>query len=109
MKRKWMGELLLCIMAFGLIGLAYASDTDQHQVTVQVNAINEVAVQGGDITLTINSATAGQDPAISPSIGAFQENSAEKSRGISISWCPVIGMLSPPNRLGRLRTFSVGR
>lgn len=62
MKRMWTGELLLCIMAFGLIGFAYANDTDKHQVTVQVNAINEVAVEGGDITLVINSATAGQDP-----------------------------------------------
>jgi hypothetical protein len=50
------------LVILGVIGFAMAADTDDHQVTVTVNAINEIAVTGGDIVLTINSATAGSDP-----------------------------------------------
>jgi hypothetical protein len=46
----------------GLIGLAMAGYTDNHTVTVQVQAINEAAISGGNLTLTINTATAGQEP-----------------------------------------------
>ena len=42
--------------------LAFAADSDSHAVTVQVNAINELALSGGNITLTVNTATAGQEP-----------------------------------------------
>jgi hypothetical protein len=50
----------VCLMA--LASLALAADNDNHQVTVTVNDINELAVTGGDITLTISAATAGQNP-----------------------------------------------
>lgn len=53
------GMLLCCIC---LVGVAQAGDNDLHSVTVQVSAINELAIGGGNITLTINSATAGSDP-----------------------------------------------
>jgi hypothetical protein len=49
-----------------LIGLtasaATAAQTANHTVTVQVNAINELALTGGNVTLTISTATAGQQP-----------------------------------------------
>lgn len=54
--------LLTGVLCLGLVGLALAGNTDNHSVTVQVNAINEVAISGGGITLTINSATAGTEP-----------------------------------------------
>ena len=54
--------LLVAVLLTGFISVAWAADNDDHQVTVTVNAINELAVTGGDITLTISSATAGQNP-----------------------------------------------
>ncbi|HEY3296330.1 MAG TPA: hypothetical protein VGL38_12960 [bacterium] len=50
------------VLIFGCVGLVTASNTSNHQVTVHVDAINEAAVTGGDITLTINAATAGSQP-----------------------------------------------
>ena len=44
-----------------LAGVAWAADNDSHTVTVQVNAVNELAISGGNLTLTISSATAGSD------------------------------------------------
>jgi len=53
----------LCLVLFlGLTGSALAASSDSHDVTVTVSAINEVAVSGGNITLTINTATAGSEP-----------------------------------------------
>jgi hypothetical protein len=55
--------VLLCgVVLLGLAGPALAGDTDSHTVTVTVSAINEVGITGGNITLTINTATPGQDP-----------------------------------------------
>lgn len=50
------------ILSLAVAGMSMAADTDNHQVTVQVTAINEVGISGGNITLTINSATAGSQP-----------------------------------------------
>ena len=57
-------QLFICaiLMSLAMAGMALAADTDNHQVTVQVVAINEVGITGGNITLTINSATAGSQP-----------------------------------------------
>ncbi len=38
------------------------AQTDNHTVTVTVVAINEVGITGGNLTLTINTATAGSNP-----------------------------------------------
>jgi hypothetical protein len=58
MKPIWM-ILVSVVMIVSLVGLATAAN---HQVTVTVNAINEAAIAGGNITLTISTATAGSDP-----------------------------------------------
>jgi hypothetical protein len=50
------------ILIFGWCGIAAASNIASHSVTVHVDAINEVAITGGDITLTVNSAMAGSQP-----------------------------------------------
>ncbi|MBU0507587.1 hypothetical protein KKH27_01940 [bacterium] len=50
------------VLMIGLASVAWAADNDNHQVTVTVEAINELAITGGNITLTINTATAGSDP-----------------------------------------------
>jgi hypothetical protein len=54
--------LAISILIIGLIGFCSAADNDNHQVTVTVSAINELALTGGNITLTINTATAGSEP-----------------------------------------------
>ena len=54
--------LLAVGLALILAGVAIAADSDNHQVTVTVAAINELAISGGPVTLTINSATAGSEP-----------------------------------------------
>jgi predicted secreted protein len=53
------------IIAFSiclLTAATWAATTDNHQVTLTVSAINEVAISGGNLSLTINSTTAGSDP-----------------------------------------------
>lgn len=55
----FMGSAILIISS---VGLLFAGDNDSHQITVQVNAINEVAITGGNKTLTISTATAGSNP-----------------------------------------------
>jgi hypothetical protein len=55
---------LLSLAAMLLVALACpaaGASSDGHTVTVQVNAVNELAVSGGNITLTVNSATPGSD------------------------------------------------
>jgi hypothetical protein len=60
MKRLTIFGAILLVLSIS--GLVMAADTDNHQVTVQVTAINEVGITGGNITLTINSASAGSQP-----------------------------------------------
>ena len=61
MKKLIVGIAVLGVV-LGLTGLAAALNTADHTVTVTVEAINEAAITGGDLTLTINSATAGDEP-----------------------------------------------
>ncbi len=51
----------LIIMGLGA-GAAYAGNTSQQVVTYEVQAINELSVSSGTVSLTVNSATAGQAP-----------------------------------------------
>lgn len=56
-------RLAICVVfAAALASAAVAGTTASHTVTVQVSAINELALTGGNITLTISTATAGQQP-----------------------------------------------
>jgi len=50
------------VLCLTIVGIAFAASSGNHSVTVQVNAINEIGISGGNITLTVNSATAGSDP-----------------------------------------------
>jgi hypothetical protein len=61
MKIMWKTALGFSVILLWM-GIAAASDTDSHTVTVTANAINEIAVTGGNLLLTINTATAGSDP-----------------------------------------------
>ncbi len=54
--------LIVTLLTIGGLSVAFAATSDNHTVTVTVNAINEIAITGGSVTLTINSATAGVDP-----------------------------------------------
>ena len=55
--------LFLVVFLVLLMGrYAYSAETDNHTVTVTVTAINELAITGGNVTLTINTATAGSEP-----------------------------------------------
>ncbi len=60
--KKLLGIILAGALLFGLTGIAAADNEDSHNVTVNVEAINELAISGGNITLTINSANAGSQP-----------------------------------------------
>ncbi len=51
--------VICCICA---AGVASAASSDSHTVTVTVSAINELSIIGGNVTLAINSATAGSNP-----------------------------------------------
>ena len=62
MKTKLLPATLLLAGAVALSFNAFAADTDSHQVTVEVMPINELALDGGDVYLLINTATAGEDP-----------------------------------------------
>ena len=53
--------MLVASLLFGLTGVVN-SQTANHTVTATVSAINEVAIVGGNLTLTINTATAGSNP-----------------------------------------------
>jgi hypothetical protein len=50
------------LLTLGMIGVLQAADNATHNVTVTVTAINEVAITGGNITLTIATASAGSNP-----------------------------------------------
>ena len=54
--------LLVVLLVLGIAGYTYGADNDSHTVTVTVSAINELAITGGNVTLTINTATAGSEP-----------------------------------------------
>ena len=61
MKKAGLVSLAVAL-CFVLAGLGIAASSGNHSATVQVNAINEMGISGGNITLTINSATAGSEP-----------------------------------------------
>ncbi len=58
-----MKKITILLVTIGLIlqisGIVMGADNDNHQVTITVVAVNELAISGGNITLTINTATAG--------------------------------------------------
>ena len=57
MKKLMMGLASLAL-GFGLVGTALAANSDNHTVTIDVQAIDELAITGGNVTLTINAANA---------------------------------------------------
>ncbi len=59
-----MKRLSIVVLLFGLFLFSdnLTAQTANHTVTVTVSAINEVAITGGNFTLTINTATGGSDP-----------------------------------------------
>ncbi|MCK5534199.1 hypothetical protein KAI68_03710 [bacterium] len=57
--KKLLIILITIGIAFQINGIAMAANNDNHQVSIMVVAINELAITGGNITLTINTATAG--------------------------------------------------
>ncbi len=61
MKAIWT-LLVVAIITMGMTGVATAGASANHQVTVTVNFINELAITGGNIELIISTATAGSEP-----------------------------------------------
>lgn len=53
--------LLAVVCSALLAGAALAASSDSHTVTVTVSAVNELAISGGGVTLTVSTATAGSD------------------------------------------------
>ena len=61
MKKLILSSIIVLTICL-LTTATWAASTDNHQVTVTVSAISEVAISGGNVTLTINSATSGSNP-----------------------------------------------
>jgi hypothetical protein len=62
MKRTLLVLTVGVLLTLGLIGVVEAADNASHNVTVTVTAISEIAITGGNITLTISTAAAGSNP-----------------------------------------------
>ncbi len=62
MTRTRTQAVLTLAMCAVLASAASAAQSASHTVTVQVNAISELTLTGGDMTLTLNTATAGGQP-----------------------------------------------
>ena len=61
---KKMAVFLLAIIIFlSILELSFAANSGNHPVTVTVAAINELGLSGGALTLTIDTAAAGSEPA----------------------------------------------
>jgi hypothetical protein len=60
--RKYCFWPLVIVLLLAYASMIWAATTTSHTVTIQVNAINEIAMTGGNITLTINAAVAGSNP-----------------------------------------------
>jgi hypothetical protein len=60
--RKYFNISTALVFLLGWYGIGRGQSSANQTVTVQVAAINEIAVTGGNITLTINTATAGSEP-----------------------------------------------
>ncbi|MFZ5432869.1 MAG: hypothetical protein ACOZB3_03755 [Calditrichota bacterium] len=101
---RTLGTLVIVVCMSLCIGtLAIAADNDNHQVTVTVVAINELAVTGGDITLTINAATAGSEPdAVNNTTCGLQWTTTETSKKIT-----VVSDLSAPDYTLQVQATSV--
>jgi len=54
--------VIFLVLVLGLISVVTAGNTDNHTVTVTVSAINEVAIIGGNVSLTINTSTGSSEP-----------------------------------------------
>ena len=54
--------LMTIVVLLSFAEVSFAAATDSHTVTVQVQVINELGISGGNVTLTINTATAGSNP-----------------------------------------------
>ncbi|MFZ5478847.1 MAG: hypothetical protein ACOZNI_18890 [Myxococcota bacterium] len=88
--RKFLSALLAALV---LAPAAWAGSTASHTVTVTAAAINEVSITGGNVSLTINSATAGSGPAsVSDSTTAdlnWSTNEATKKITVATSLATV--------------------
>ena len=54
--------LVVFVLVLAAIGTSYAANTDNQTVTLQVDAINEIAVSADPGALIVNTATAGAQP-----------------------------------------------
>ncbi len=58
---KKLSGLFLALGIFAMTNMAYSQSNDNHSVTITVAAINQMAIVGGDVSLTINTASAGSE------------------------------------------------
>jgi hypothetical protein len=86
MKKLAKYLLLIVLLVLFITGYTHAADNDSHTVTVTVSAINELAITGGNVTLTINSATAGSQPddAVDNTTADLDWTTNESSKKITI-------------------------
>jgi len=58
----YMKKLFALMVMVTFLARLDAGTSDNHTVTLEVSAINEIAISGGTVTLTVNTATAGSAP-----------------------------------------------
>lgn len=80
-----MRKFIILLIVSAMASTAHAASTATHSVTVNVSAINEVAVAGGALVLNIATATAGSNPddATDSSTNDLQWTSNESSKKIT--------------------------
>ena len=85
MLKKMAIFVVAVIIVFTLAEVSYTANNDNHQVTVTVAAIDELAVSGGNPTLTINSAVAGSNPtAVNDSTCSLDWTTNQLTRKITV-------------------------
>jgi len=79
--------LLAVVLVLSVIEYAQAADNASHTVTVIVSSINELAITGGNVTLTCDTATAGQEPedAVDSTTADLDWTTNEASKKITVA------------------------
>lgn len=85
MKRLVVLPLVVALVT-GWAGLASAASSTQQTVTFEVQAINEISVSGNPGTLTVSTATAGQQPdAVSDNSTTYAITTNESNKKITVA------------------------
>lgn len=77
-------SLVIMLVLFGMMNIAGADNSGSHEVTVEVESINEITITGGNIPLTIDFAAAGQSPEPDTGTCLLEWTTNEDDRDITV-------------------------